>query len=408
MRSHPDAAPAAPHPEAAAVERLRRVWVAWPHLCVYTVLAFGTAIAVVDRPAAAAPGGVLLPNVAAVALWMHFWIARLRAPHAARGTGSTVALGVLGVGLVAALVLQNASFVVIAIPTLASCFIVLPIGWSAGCAVVMGTAVDVVTRRTGAESHADGVLLATAAVRTLAMIGLGVLIKTIATQSEERRRLLETLAAAERRAGVLEERQRLAREIHDTLAQGFAGIVVHLEAADLAVHRPAGELRANLRFALDVARDSLVEARRMMAELRPELLEDHALAAAVDRVCAEWSQRTGIPSRVAVTGTVCALDREIEVTLLRATQEALNNVRKHAEAGAVAVTLSYMDDVVAVDIGDDGRGLAAGAPEGFGLRAMRERVERLGGAVVIESAGRHGTTLNVSLPLAAAAAAAPR
>ena len=407
MHPHPVAAPPAPHLEAVVVERLRRLWAGWPHLCFYAVLAFGTVIAVADRPAAAGPRGVLLPNVAAVALWMHLWIGRLRAPAATRGTGATAALGALGVGLVAALVLQNASYVVVAIPTLVSCFIVLPLAWSAGCAVVLGTAVDVVTRRTGAEAHADAVLLATAAVRTLAMVGLGVVIKTIATQSEERRALLETLAAAERRAGVLEERQRLAREIHDTLAQGFAGIVVHLEAADVAVHRPAGELRANLRFALDLARDSLVEARRMMAELRPELLEDHALAAAVERVCAEWSQRTGIPSRVAVTGTAGALDRDIEVTLLRATQEALNNVRKHARARAVAVTLSYMDDVVAVDVGDDGRGLAPDAPEGFGLRAMRERVERLGGAVVLESGDRRGTTLNVSLPIGSPAVAPP-
>lgn len=398
----------------AVVERLRRVWVEWPHACFYAVLGVGTAIAVADRPAAAFGGVRLFGSVALTAVWMHFWIGSLRGlrPGGEGGDGrerprSTLPLALVGAPLVGSLVVQNASFAVVAIPSVASFFVALPVGWAALCAVAIGAAIDVSVRRMGAEVHAEGVLVATAVVRTLGMIAIGVVIKAIAMQSEERRRLLATLAAAERRAGVVEERHRLAREIHDTVAQGFAGIVVHLEAADVAVHRSADELRANLRLALDVARDGLVESRRMMAALRPELLEEHALAAAVARVCREWSQRTGVPSRVAVTGAALALDRDVEVTLLRATQEALNNVRKHARASRVVVTLSYMDAVVAVDVGDDGRGFASGEPtEGFGLRAMRERVERLGGALVIESSARDGTTLNVSLPCVPAATTA--
>lgn len=396
---------AEPSPHGA-VERLQRVWMRWPRACFLTLLGVATALALVDRASRGAGSGRMLLYAALAALWIHLWVGHLRVVLGGTRSRLTLPLALAGAAVVALLVLQSASFLVVAIPSVGSFFVALPVPWAALCAVAMGTVVDVAVRRLGTETHTEGVLFAMAAVRILGIIAFGVIIKTVVERSEERRQLLETLAAAERRAGMLEERARLAREIHDTLAQGFAGIVVHLEAADVAVHRPAGELRANLRLALDVARDSLVEARRMMAELRPELLEAQALAAAVERVCAEWSQRTGIPSRVQVTGTATALGRDAEVALLRATQEALNNVRKHAQARSVAVTLSYMDAIVAVDVGDDGRGFAPDAAEGFGLRAMRERVERLGGLVVLESDAGRGTTLNVSLPAPPAAPAA--
>ena len=401
MDAPPEPVTVSPPPEEGAVERLQRVWMRWPRACFLTLLAVATAIALVDRAAVGADTRPMLAGVALTALWIHLWVGHLRVVLAGARSRLTVPLALAGAAVVASLMLQSASFLVVAVPSVGSFFVALPVAWAALCALAVGSAVDVAVRRLGVEPHADGVLLAMAAVRILGIIAIGVIVKTVVTRAEERRRLFETLAAAERRAGVLEERSRLAREIHDTLAQGFAGIVVHLEAADVAVNRSAEELRANLRFALDVARDSLVEARRMMAELRPELLEEHALAAAVERACAEWSQRTGVPCRVEVTGEVTALDRDAEVTLLRATQEALNNVRKHARARSVAVTLSYMDSVVAVDVGDDGCGFAPTAVEGFGLRAMRERVARLGGLVVLESEAGHGTTLNVSLPAAA-------
>jgi signal transduction histidine kinase len=232
------------------------------------------------------------------------------------------------------------------------------------------------------------------------MVMFGIVVRTVAAQNEERRRLLETLAAAERRAGVLEERQRLAREIHDTLAQGFAAILVHLEQVDVRQSRSVDSAQSHVEFARSVARENLEEARRMLTALRPEVLEQEAgLSTALERVCAEWQRRTGVRCVLAVTGTLLPLHSEVEVTLLRSTQELLANVRQHARARRVTVTLSYMDDVVALDVRDDGVGLAADVPNDcFGLRGLRERAEQLGGSMAVDSAAGEGTTVTLTIP----------
>ncbi|MCS6843951.1 MAG: sensor histidine kinase [Caldilineales bacterium] len=129
-------------------------------------------------------------------------------------------------------------------------------------------------------------------------------------------------------------------------------------------------------------------------------LEGASLPEALRRVAARWAQETGIPAVVAVTGEPVPLHPEAEVTLLRAVQEALANVCKHAQARRVSVTLSYMEDQVTLDVQDDGVGFdPSAATEGFGLAAMRQRVEQLGGSVAVESAPGHGTTVAVMLPL---------
>jgi signal transduction histidine kinase len=211
-----------------------------------------------------------------------------------------------------------------------------------------------------------------------------------------------------RQAAVLEERQRMAREIHDTLAQGFTSIVMHLEAAEAALSDDLATAQHHLEQARSTARESLEEARRLVWALRPQHLERDSLPEALRRVVARWSQESDIPAEVTVTGTPASLHPEVEVTLLRAAQEALTNVRKHARAGRVAVTLSYMDDLVVLDVQDDGVGFDPHLPEvsnlrevrsgGFGLQAMRERVARLGGRLLIESAPGEGTTVVVEVP----------
>jgi signal transduction histidine kinase len=207
---------------------------------------------------------------------------------------------------------------------------------------------------------------------------------------------------------VLQERQRLAREIHDTLAQGFTSIVMHLEAAEQGIPTALQTTQHHLTQARQTARESLGQARRVVDDLRPELLESRPLDEALGRVAHNWSMQSGIPAALQVTGAAQKLHPQVEVTLLRATQEALNNIRKHARAERVAVTLSYLDDMVILDVQDDGRGFvaAAGAEEtavssGFGLVAMRERVEQLGGELVIESEPDEGATLMVSIPIGA-------
>src|SRR6201994_3851614 len=205
-----------------------------------------------------------------------------------------------------------------------------------------------------------------------------------------------------REAGVLEERQRMAREIHDTLAQGLTGIITQLEAVQQAGPGPGWERR--ITNAARLARHSLTEARRSVRAVRPESLENTRLPEAVADVAAQWSADNGVRADVTTTGTVLGLHPEIEVTLLRVAQEALANVAKHAGASRVGITLSYMEDVVSLDIRDDGVGFepkkrrSADSTGGVGLTGMRQRVRRLAGHLAVESEPGHGTAISASVP----------
>ncbi len=244
----------------------------------------------------------------------------------------------------------------------------------------------------------------------LGAIVLGVWITAIIGQSTRRRQLIEQLeatrvelAAAERREGILEERQRLAREIHDTLAQGFTSIVMNLEAAEQALPDDPDALQKHLDQARRTARNSLEQARRVVQDLRPNSLEQRSLVDAIERTAGRWREETGIPLTTTTTGEPIPLHPEIEVTLLRATQEALANIRKHAQATAVQLTLSYIDDVVVLDVQDNGVAFDGAVPSplsgGYGLQAMRERAEQCGGSVTLESEPGEGTTVVVSIPI---------
>jgi len=207
-----------------------------------------------------------------------------------------------------------------------------------------------------------------------------------------------------REAGAGDERQRMAREIHDTLAQGLTGIITQLEAAQQTASDPERERRID--NAKRLARDSLAEARRSVQALRPQALEDSKLPEALADEVTRWTATSGVPAEVRTTGDPRPLHPEVEVTLLRVAQEALANVAKHAAASRAWVTLSYMEDVVTLDVRDDGRGFAprgAGNEQsqtdgGFGLIAMRQRVNRLAGQLEIESEPGAGTAVSASLP----------
>jgi len=243
----------------------------------------------------------------------------------------------------------------------------------------------------------------------LVSVILGFWITSIINQSTQRRQLIEQLeaaqaelAAAERREGILEERQRLAREIHDTLAQGFTSIVMHLEAAEGALSDPE-MTQKHIERARSTARSSLEQARRVVRDLRPDSLERHSLPEAIDRTALHWGEETGIPVAVNTTGDPLPLHPNIEVTLLRAAQEALHNIHKHAQATNVQLTLSYMGDVVILDVQDNGVGMDGAGPSslsgGYGLQAMRERVEACGGTLTLESDPGEGTTVVITIPL---------
>ncbi|MCL4396199.1 MAG: sensor histidine kinase [Chloroflexi bacterium] len=292
----------------------------------------------------------------------------------------------------------------------------LPVRWGfvvamAVIAVVMGEQILPALPLTSAES-----LLQAIARSTWVFFGI-LIVGWIAQQSRvsrERQRMIEELnatqgklAAAERQAGVLEERARLAREIHDTLAQGLVSIVMHLEAAEQALPDGTSATSQHLDQARRAARENLAEARRFVWALQPEALERDALPKALERTAARWTEESRIPVAVSVTGSPCPLPPESEVTLLRAAQEALVNVSKHARARQAMLTLSYMDDRVMMDVNDDGIGFdltlisSEREVDGFGLAGMRQRVERLGGHLSIESAVGEGTTLVVEIPLGA-------
>ena len=211
-----------------------------------------------------------------------------------------------------------------------------------------------------------------------------------------------------REAGAGDERQRMAREIHDTIAQGLTGIVTQLEAAQQTIHDAERERRID--NAKRLARDNLAEARRSVQALRPQALENSRLPEALADEVARWSVTSGVAGEVETTGKARALHPEVEVTLLRVAQEALANVAKHASASRAGVTLSYMEDVVSLDVRDDGAGFAVAecnnghlagqtpAAGGFGLIAMRQRVSRLAGQLEIESEPGAGTAISASLP----------
>lgn len=201
----------------------------------------------------------------------------------------------------------------------------------------------------------------------------------------ENETLHQELVARAREDGVSQERQRLAREIHDTIAQSLAGGVTQLEAS------VGGERQER---ALSLAREALREARRSVLDLAPHALEESTLPAALDSLVHDRAPRDGVRAEVTITGVPVPLHPEVEATVLRVSQESLANAAKHAQASRVGVTLSYADEEVVLDVRDDGVGFDPDLPVGlssFGLRGMRQRVERLAGTLTLESAPGSGT-----------------
>lgn len=221
---------------------------------------------------------------------------------------------------------------------------------------------------------------------------------------------LENLQLVEeaRERGVMDERQRLAAEIHDGLTQGFISIVTHLEVAEARLEQVPPESRTGLQEPLDqarqTARDSLTASRQMIWALRPDLQEGAPLAEALAELTKRWSATNGIPVLFSSSGEERQLHPDIETVLLRTTREALTNVRKHAQADQVAVTLTYLDMLVALDVQDNGQGFDPGAlspaesGSGFGLKSAQVQAERLGGELSIESVPGKGTTIAMALP----------
>ncbi|GAB0101794.1 sensor histidine kinase [Nocardia sp. JMUB6875] len=241
----------------------------------------------------------------------------------------------------------------------------------------------------------------------LVAVAIGLGYGALFREAAERQRLIDellatrnTLAEQERTAGKMAERERLAQEIHDTVAQGLSSIQLLLHAVERAApDHPALE---KIRLARETAADSLVETRHLIAELTPAPLEGQSLAGALTRV-AERAAAPGLDTQVLVEGDPQRLPMPIEAALVRITQGAVSNVVRHARAQRMRITLTYADDAVHLDVVDDGIGIEpavlAESPSGsFGLNAMRNRVEQQGGTMDVESEPGH-TAVTVSFPL---------
>ncbi len=277
-------------------------------------------------------------------------------------------------------------------------------------AVVATTAVAVA----GFAAHQGALTLAAAIGPTLgAALAIVVVFgyQAVSRESEQRRQLLEELTAtraelgaAEHARGVAAERERLAREIHDTLAQGLSSIQLLLTAAGRAIdgRTPAAGYVEQARA---TAQDNLAEARRFVRALTPPDLAGGSLPVALDRLCANVRGTSGLAAALHTSGDPVPIPTPYEVALLRVAQSALANAVQHSGAGRADLTLSFMEDRVALDIVDDGAGFdpasvpAVGSGDtGFGLAAMRSRVRELGGTLEVESAHGRGTALAVSFP----------
>ncbi|MCJ1715424.1 sensor histidine kinase [Curtobacterium sp. VKM Ac-2922] len=254
-------------------------------------------------------------------------------------------------------------------------------------------------------------LVSTLVIEGISIIGacaMGIWISSIADLSESRRELLDelratqtSLAQANRNAGIASERERLAREIHDTVAQNLAGIVMLTERAqsDLASHR-IDALQDRLVVLEESARAALEESRALVAAGAAGVTRD-SLGGALHRLGERHTRETG--TTVTVDASECALDRDAQVVLLRVAQEALSNVRTHARATAVHVELRHEAEQTTLRITDDGVGFDTGVSSaGHGLRGLRERLALAGGSCRITSGPGRGTVVTATLPTGAA------
>lgn len=368
----------------------------WELLLAVSILTPALFVLLTERPTA--EKAVILTLLAALApLYLFFGRPAIVVADVRRGTVYIVLLVVV---FSAAVVMeQSVTFTLFGLCP--QCFIALPT-MRALIAVVAMVVAPVVRFLT--DRQVDGLF----DYLTLAMILVfftgvfGVWLEKITKQSRERAELIRQLAAsrtevarlsAER--GALAERERLAGEIHDTLAQGFTSIIMLIQAA-----QSQKDPSRHLELAMRTARENLAEARMLIAALAPPPLDGSSLPDALGRLAARLGEETGLAVSFETRGAPPRLPPPVEVVLIRTAQEGLANVRRHARAHSVKVLLEYGGRDVVLRIEDDGVGFRpSAATSGYGLRAMRNRVEQAGGAVRVGARPEGGTTLEVVVPV---------
>ncbi|HEU0021764.1 MAG TPA: PAS domain S-box protein, partial [Dehalococcoidia bacterium] len=222
----------------------------------------------------------------------------------------------------------------------------------------------------------------------------------------QRKEAEETQIQQASELAVLGERNRMAREIHDTLAQGFTGIILQLEAAEQVVDEDPSQVADHLSRARALARESLQEARRTVWGLLPPALEQMPLEDALREEVRKFQAQTQILASFDRRGDLRELPENVQTALLRICQESLNNIKRHAQATRVTVNLTYTGDVVALGIGDNGNGFDSdqvGSSQeggGFGLKGMRQRAKLLGGTLNVITGQGQGTLVAARIPAA--------
>ena len=383
----------------------------------YLTLAASTAIALLRADRQPGERLVTLALVAVTLAWVYVMFTRVPEPR--REQRGRMVIYFVGLLVLATLLMtRNPMFFIFAISGFFHAALLRPMALIV--AGVAATSILINTVITGFPWPTSDLWFLYGAIITIQVIAIGggtVLGERMTELTEERRQNVARLEAAmdenlglqrqlvtqAREAGVLDERARMAREIHDTIAHGLTGIVTQLEAAEQAEDRPEARQR-HVANAIRLARESLSEARRSVEASRPEVLEGASLEEALADVAKRWSDLSGVPVDVTTTGEPMPLHPEIEIALLRTAQEALANVAKHATASRALLTLSYMGDEVTLDVRDDGVGFEVpaeagpGRGAGFGLTAMRQRVSRVAGTLAIESEPGGGTAISARVP----------
>lgn len=280
-------------------------------------------------------------------------------------------------------------------------------------AIVVATAIAICALGIHGGWTAGGVVGPIVGAGVALLIGLGY--EALAREAQQREALMQELlatrgqlAATERESGVLAERARLAREIHDTVAQGLSSIQMLLHAAERA--DPDGAGVEHVVLARETAASALADARHFIRELTPPDLDGRGLGGALRRLASTQWAAQGLPVEVRVSDAV-DLPMHVQTALLRIAQGAIANVIQHADADSATITLTVGGNRLQFTIADDGRGFdpaqSPGAPTGrsdsFGLRAIRERVDQLGGTLAVTSAPGEGTALTIDLTLEEAA-----
>ena len=223
----------------------------------------------------------------------------------------------------------------------------------------------------------------------------------VCTDITERKQAEQTM----RELAVVEERNRMAREIHDTLAQGFTGIVLQLEAAEQAMEESPTQVEEHLGRAKNLARESLQEARRSVWDLLPRALEESSIGAALHHLVDRWTADGPENASFSISGEKREVSSGIQMTLLRVCQESLTNIRRHARATNVQVDLAFYPDCASLGVQDDGKGFSfekvrrKGGQSGFGLSSMEQRTHLVGGTFTVKSDVGAGALVEVRIPI---------